>query len=316
MLAASLACASPAAAATVPAPAAPPAKPHVKLSFRYGFSVARQEVTIPHRSLNVRGQVRPYEAGQYVSVFAYLDGRLLKRAKLLIRHTHGTNYGGFYLTLSAPNPGEVLVVVKHHTTSKLAGFTVLEHYAVLNDNVSFGSTGRYVQLIQQQLAALHFYLPQTGVYDAGTGLAIDAYHRLLRRGTSQTLDSYTRDWLLNGWGSFGIRFPQHGAHAEGNLSDQLLALANGNRVYWIFPISSGKPSTPTILGDFHVYLKTPWSLPDGMYFSNFFWGGYAIHGYNPAPDYPASHGCMRVPMADAVPIYNWLGLGDWVDVYY
>jgi lipoprotein-anchoring transpeptidase ErfK/SrfK len=87
-------------------------------------------------------------------------------------------------------------------------------------------------------------------------------------------------------------------------------------VYRIYPISSGKPSTPTILGDFHVYSKVPGYLPDGMYFSNFFISGYAIHGYNPAPDYPASHGCMRVPIVDATSIYGWLQIGNWVDVYY
>jgi lipoprotein-anchoring transpeptidase ErfK/SrfK len=97
---------------------------------------------------------------------------------------------------------------------------------------------------------------------------------------------------------------------------QLLALANGSQVYRLYPISSGKPSTPTVLGDFRVYRKSPGYLPDGMYFSNFFTGGYAIHGFNPAPDYPASHGCMRVPIDDAVSIYDWLRIGNWVDVYY
>jgi hypothetical protein len=173
-----------------------------------------------------------------------------------------------------------------------------------------------VQLIQQRLAQLHFYIPQSGVYDGGTGLAIDAYHRLLHWGHAQTLDPSTITWLLNGWGEFRLRFPHHGRHAEGNLGLQLLALANGSQVDRIYPISSGKPSTPTILGDFHVYSKVPGYLPDGMYYSNFFYSGYAIHGYNPAPDYPASHGCMRVPIADAISIYDWLGSGDWVDVYY
>jgi hypothetical protein len=46
-------------------------------------------------------------------------------------------------------------------------------------------------------------------------------------------------------------------------------------VHRIYPISSGKPSTPTILGRFRVYLKVPGYLPDGMYFSNFFYRGYA-----------------------------------------
>ena len=173
-----------------------------------------------------------------------------------------------------------------------------------------------MQLIQQRLAALHFYIPQTGVYDSGTGWALDAYHRLLHRGTYQTLDGRTVSYLLDGFGKFPVRFAQNGRHAEGNLSLQLLALADGSQVVAIYPISSGKPSTPTILGNFRVYSKVPGYLPDGMYFSNFFISGYAIHGYNPAPDYPASHGCMRVPIQDAISIYNWLATGNWVDTYY
>ena len=90
-------------------------------------------------------------------------------------------------------------------------------------------------------------------------------------------------------------------------------------MYWILPISSGKPSTPTPPGRYSIKVKTPGLLPDGMYYSSFFLmrgAGFAIHGYNPAPDYPASHGCLRLPMPDAIPVYNWLQIGDGVDVYY
>jgi lipoprotein-anchoring transpeptidase ErfK/SrfK len=47
-------------------------------------------------------------------------------------------------------------------------------------------------------------------------------------------------------------------------------------------------------------MKTPGYLPDGMYYSNFFHTGYAIHGYDPSPTYPASHGCLRLPIDDAI----------------
>ncbi len=162
---------------------------------------------------------------------------------------------------------------------------------------------------------MHMYIPQSGVYDQKTGLAIDAYHRLLGHGTSQSLDGLTVSELLAGRGAFTVRYPGDGKHVEGNLSRQLLALIDGSKVQAIYPISSGKPSTPTILGRFHVYLRTPGYLPDGMYYSDFFSGGYAIHGFDPAPDYPASHGCMRVPITDAISIWNWLSVGVGVDVY-
>jgi hypothetical protein len=198
----------------------------------------------------------------------------------------------------------------------MLGFKSTRSFDVLDENVGFGSTGPFVDLIQQRLQALHIFIPQTGVYDSWTGWAVDAYHRLLRSGTSQSLDGRTTSYLLNGWGEFKIRFPQNGHHAEGNLGLQLLALADGANVQYIFPISSGKPSTPTVLGNFRIYQRTPGYLPDGMYYSSFFIGGYAIHGYNPAPDYPASHGCMRLPIQDAIFVYNWLTFNDWVDTYY
>ena len=120
---------------------------------------------------------------------------------------------------------------------------------------------------------------------------------------------------LDGHGSFHVRFPQHGRHAEGYLGRQLVALIDGSKVVAIYPTSSGKPSTPTILGSYQIYRRVPGYLPDGMYYSDFFIRGYAIHGYDPAPNYPASHGCMRLPISDAISVFNWLALGDVVDVY-
>ncbi len=135
------------------------------------------------------------------------------------------------------------------------------------------------------------------------------------RGTYQTLDGRTISLLLDGSGAFQVRYPRDGKHAEGDIGKQLLALIDGSKVDAIYPISSGKRSTPTILGRFSVYSKIPGYLPDGMYYPDFFYGGYAIHGYNPAPDYPASHGCMRLPIVDATSVYGWINYGDRVDVY-
>jgi hypothetical protein len=225
------------------------------------------------------------------------------------------NFAEFHAVIASPAPGALAISVTHASTPGLAAFGVNRALAALDPRAGFGSRGRFVQLIQDQLAALHFYIPRTGVYDQGTGLAIDAYHRLLRRGTSQQLDASTINDLLGGVGQFRVHYPRHGRHAEGNLGLQLLALVDGSKVEAIYPISSGKPSTPTIIGSFHVYSKVPGYLPDGMYYSNFFIRGYAIHGYTPAPDYPASHGCMRLPIVDAISVYDWLAIGNWVDVY-
>lgn len=304
--------AAPALAATG---AAPPGG-SVRLTMPDTWVVNHELVSVPGRTVHIHGIVTPYVPGQAVSVVATVDGKPFKSGTLGIRpSTNGTS-GRFTEVLSSPTPGLVVVHVEHAATATQGAFANHRDFHALDENVGFGSSGPFVALIQQRLSALHFYIPQTGVYDEGTGLALDAYHRMMHLGTAQTLDSQIISDLLDGAGSFQVRYPHNGKHAEGNLSLQLLALVDGSRVVAIYPISSGKPSTPTILGNFRVYSKVPGYLPDGMYFSNFFFSGYAIHGYDPAPDYPASHGCMRLPIVDAISVYDWLDIGDAVDVYY
>jgi lipoprotein-anchoring transpeptidase ErfK/SrfK len=83
----------------------------------------------------------------------------------------------------------------------------------------------------------------------------------------------------------------------------------------IYPISSGKPSTPTVLGSYRVYLKSPGINVKGMVDSSYFVRGYAIHGYFSVPTYAASHGCLRMPVPDARTVFNWVRPGTPVDVY-
>ncbi len=296
-----------------------PAKPvrgSLKVSFPDAYVVGRAPVTIPGRPIRVAGVVRPFVAHQSVTVKAFLFGRQIRNVTFQLKRSRNGQFGWFNGSVTSPSTGEVSVFVSHKATDLLGHLQGHKPFGVLAPIAGFGSTGGFVQLIQQRLRALGFYIPQTGVYDSGTGLALDAYHRLLGWGTSQNLDRATVTWLLNGWGEFKVRYPGHGRHAEGDLTHQVLALVEGSKIDALFPISSGKPSTPTILGNFAVQRKIPFFRPDGMYFSNYFSGGYAIHGFNPAPDYPASHGCMRLPMVDAIPVYNWLEIGNGVDVYY
>jgi hypothetical protein len=265
--------------------------------------------------LHAVGVVRPYVPGQTVTVKSYIGHKRYKTDHLRIKPSADNATGMFTEHLRSPRTGIVRIEVSHARTPQMLGFFAERAVAALGTQAGPGSRGRFVQLIQQRLAAVHVYVLLTGVFDLHTQLALDAYHRLLGWGVSQALDPRTVTALLDGRGTFHVRDAHDGTHVEGNLGKQLLALIYGSTVYRIYPISSGKPSTPTILGRFRVYLRTPGYLPDGMFYSDFFHGGYAIHGYDPAPDYPASHGCMRLPIVDAISVYNWLNYGDVVDVY-
>lgn len=300
-----------------PTAAAPPVRARVRMYLAGTFGLHGDLVTVTGRPVQVQGFVTPYVPGQVVAVQASVGTRRFAALRARVAAGPGDRYGRFTITVRSPAPGIVRVQAVHAATAAMLGFFAQRAFAALAPAVGFGSTGRLVQLIQQQLAALHIYIPQSGVYDAQTGLAVDAYHRLLGWGEgNQLVDGRTLNELLNGAGRFTVRFPGDGQHVEGNLSRQLLALINGSSVHAIYPISSGKPSTPTILGRFQVYERVSGYLPDGMYYSSFFYGGYAVHGYDPAPPYPASHGCMRLPIADAISAYDWITYGDWVDVYY
>jgi hypothetical protein len=292
-----------------------PANGDVRLYVRDAFFVHGSAVTVPARALSVQGVVTPYVAGQWVTVRSYLGRRLVKSDRLRVKPSPNGHLGTFAERVTSPGTGILHVRVRHARSAQMGGFFKQRSVAVLGAGAGFGSRGAFVTLIQQQLNAVHVWVPVTGAYDEHTGLALDAYHRLLGWGFSQNLDGRTVSALLNGRGHFTVRYPHDGKHVEGSLGRQLLAEIYGSKVYRIYPVSSGKPSTPTVLGHFRVYRRTPGYLPDGMYYSSFFYTGYAIHGYNPAPDYAASHGCMRVPISDAISIYNWLALGDVVDVY-
>jgi hypothetical protein len=285
----------------------------VSVQLHHVFTVAHRTVAIEQQGFLVQGEIKPAVPGQLVAVRVLGPHGVVKAVKVHLKRSGASGY--FSVPVRSPVSGPVKIVVLHQATAQLDGFAYQRRLDVLSDHATLGSRGSFVKLIQQRLAALHFYIRQTGVYDSSMALAVDAYHRLMGWGTSHSLDPRAVTALLRGQGSFPVRFAGHGRHAEADLSKQLLALVDGRRVLDIFPISSGKPSTPTILGNYQIYYRVPGYLPDGMYYSDFFIRGYAIHGYNPAPDYPASHGCLRLPISDAIFVYNWLAIGDWVDVY-
>ena len=158
-------------------------------------------------------------------------------------------------------------------------------------------------------------MPRSGVYDAGTQRAVLAWRKVVGISRNTIANSQVFSGLLKGRGVFHVRHPLDGRHVEARIGAQVLALVDGAKVQAIYHISSGKPSTPTVRGKFHVYMKQLGTNSHGMVDSSYFIRGYAIHGYFDVPTFNASHGCLRVPIPDARTIYNWLSIGDvvWVE---
>jgi lipoprotein-anchoring transpeptidase ErfK/SrfK len=317
-LAAVVACA-PAGAASPSAPAEPPPPPgaapgHIQLVIQRAFG--RPPFVVAGSRMVVRGIVIPYVADQKVKVSIYRNGRKVE-VKTVAVLPLGNGAGQFHLGYTSSSAALVDVAAVHYATPEQGQFTGRSepvHYA--SPNLFPGATGPSVHLLQSELNALHYVVPLTGTFDEATGRAVIAYRKMtgLARVSYTNLAVFRK--LQRGAGAFHVRYPHDGRHVEGDLTRQVLAeIEPGGRVHALYTMSSGKPSTPTVIGRFNVYSKTPGTNSEGMVDSNYFIRGYAIHGYAEVPTYAASHGCLRVPIPNAASIYEWVREGTPVDVY-
>jgi hypothetical protein len=266
--------------------------------------------------LVVRGTVRPFAVGQRVTVRFEEDGRRVATSTVSVL-PGSSGAGRFRLGYSPSAPGLVQVSAVHAASRQLSAFTArTPGVRFVSADMSEGARGPGVWLLQSKLSALHYAVPLNGVFDEGTGQAVVAYRKLTGLARVPSTDAQLFHLLQRGAGSFRVRYRGDGRHVEADLLRQVLAeIEPGGRVRRIYTISSGKPSTPTVLGRFRVYSKTPGTNAKGMVDSNYFIRGYAIHGYPEVPTYAASHGCLRVPIPDAPAIYAWVQIGMPVDVY-
>jgi len=264
----------------------------------------------------VRGTVLPYVAGQTVKLSVYRDGRKVA-VKTVPVLPLGGGAGQFHIIYGSASAGLVAVRAVHYATAaqpQLTARTPPIRFA--STNLSQGAQGGSVWLLQAELSALHYDVPRNGVFEEATGRAVIAYRKLTGLERSPTTNTRIFQLLQEGAGGFHVRYRGDGRHVEADLTRQVLAeIEPGGQVRAIFTISSGKPSTPTVVGRFRVYEKTPGFNAEGMLDSNYFIAGYAIHGYAEVPNYPASHGCLRVPIPNASSIFEWVRLGTPVDVY-
>lgn len=299
------------ALAQQPVPVPPPAK--AKLSLKVVSRDPSGGVLAGERWV-VRGTLKPYVSGQKATVRVYRHGVKVKVREVAIQPVHGT--GRFQLGFTSNTAGRLTVRASHRSTAELATAVATPvHVAVLALHARPGARGLAVRVLQRRLAADGYVVGRRGVFDARTGRAVLAFRKLtgMPRTDIASADVFRR--LARGEGSFHVRFPSHGRHVEADISHQVLALIDHGKAVHIYPTSTGAPATPTVRGSFRVYSRTPGYNSHLMYYSSYFIRGYAIHGYDPVPAYNASHGCLRVPVPDAVAIYDWVRLGTPVDVY-
>jgi hypothetical protein len=264
----------------------------------------------------VHGIVSVYIPRQRVVLYVFRDGvRVVSRTLRILRRGH---HGVFSASLRIGGVGRLTVRAIHRATVGQRRFASRAFGLwLVAPSAAPGQRSYAVRILQHRLSAAHYVVGAPGVYDAQTQQAVMAFRKMAGLARNFVADAQVFDALAAGQGTFVIRYPSQGRHIEADLTHQVLALIGADgAVQELYQLSSGKPSTPTALGDFAVYDKTPGVNNVGMVDSSYFNGGDAIHGYPEVPNYPASHGCLRVWIPDALAIYDWAVLDTPVDVYY
>jgi hypothetical protein len=318
-LGATLALAAPAAAQLpTDTPAEVPSAKDARLDVKVESGRVDREVrwVLTDDELLVRGHIWPYVKGQSVKLVLYRSGKRLhtKTVKVLKDDTR-KNAGKYQYRFKDVTKDTVYTLRAVHdaTAEQEAGASEKEHFRAIEGHVSGEESTR---LLQISLRSLAFISPLNGDLDDATRRAVLAYRKVngWDRTGSPTPTVFRR--VFNGGGAYKPRYKHPSKHVEGDLSRQVLVLIDDGKPQQIYTMSSGKPSTPTVQGKFQFYRREPGSNSHGMYYSTYFYGGYAVHGYPSVPaTYPASHGCLRVPIPDAYRIYNSFDIGETIYVF-
>ncbi len=174
----------------------------------------------------------------------------------------------------------------------------VDGFALVGPEYREGSTGVEVFWMQIQLVNRGFFLSDfAGYYGASTRHAVTAMQKYFGLPRTGRVDALTRFALAGVDDRVSPRFAIGGRAIDIDLGRQIMFTTVEGGTEWVFDISSGKGSTPTPRGIFRVQRQINAlrvSRLGQLWRPKYFTGGYAIHGSPSVPNYPASHGCVRL----------------------
>jgi lipoprotein-anchoring transpeptidase ErfK/SrfK len=181
-----------------------------------------------------------------------------------------------------------------------------------------GTCGLDAFNVRQKLSFLKFLpVSKSECIDQKAEQAIIAFQKWQNLNADGRVGPATRKKLYSKKKAPTIKKRGKARRLEINLSKQIMFVVRKNKVKRIISISSGKPGYSTPTGKYQVFRKEQmsWSVPYSVYmpWSSYFNGGIALH-QGEVPNYPASHGCVRVPESFAKQVYKFAGFGTQVIV--
>ena len=182
----------------------------------------------------------------------------------------------------------------------------------VHPRLGLGSRGPSVRVLEHRLRELRYALPRAdGLFGRDTYEAVLAFQKLNRLPWTGRADARLWRTLAR------ARIPRAryaGDHIEVSKGRQYLLLVRRGQVERVVHVSTGSTGN-TPIGRWRVYRKvTGWDWV--LWYPMYFLRGFAIHGYPSVPAYPASHGCVRVPMWIAPTLWASTRWGQTVYVYW
>jgi lipoprotein-anchoring transpeptidase ErfK/SrfK len=226
--------------------------------------------------------------------------------------TSGEYTSGARIRLGSSRPAEYRIVLSTPASTDYAPSRLALRKIVFYPQLGVGNAGPSVLALNEALARLHIAVGSVdSSFRLDTRDAVVAFQKL--HGLPRTGSVDARFWrVLSASKTPRARYP--GDHIEVSKTLQVLFVVRGGRVILVSHVSTGATGN-TPVGRWQVYSKVPGWLPDGMFDSSFFLRGFAIHGYPTVPFYPASHGCVRVPVWLAPRIYSYDPPGSTIYIY-
>lgn len=176
-----------------------------------------------------------------------------------------------------------------------------------------GARGPEVAALEQRLNTLHYYVGTVDdVFDQNTAYAVTAFQKVTGMDRTGRATDDVVAALASATPPPALVPGGNPDRVEIDIPRQVLFLYKGGALRDVLTISSGSNqrfcsegycrTAVTPGGSFGIYRQgTGWEYGPlgGLYNPQYFNGGIAIHGATSVPAYPASHGCIRIPMAAA-----------------
>jgi hypothetical protein len=269
------------------------------------------------KRVGVAGYLRPFVPGEHVQVKLVRGGHVIHKLNPKVRRVRGRNSGRYrFRSPALIKPAGYRIVVRHLGNSRQRAAKARTRTFHINfPDLDPGDRSSTARIFNRLLRRQGYYANRGKRYTNRTGLAVLAFRKTNGMERTSNANPAIFKRLANGRGNFHLKYPGAGKHVEVDISRQVMVLANNHKPQYTIPVSTGAPATPTIRGHFRFYSRQAGYNSSGMYYSVYFRGGYATHGYHSVPTYPASHGCVRNPIPLSTFIYNWVDIGMSIYVY-